>query len=315
MTVRGESMDRIERRIRSLEESAVNGLAGELVIAAPPSEQEALRDCVGRSATSLRVSVVSNPSGERSAGLNAALRAAQSPIIVRVDARSSIRPRHLAEYETILRGDPSVGVTGGRQVPVSESSQVVPRAIARTLGNPWTLGGASYRRRSAVGDADTVYLGAYRRNELLALGGWDERLTANEDYDLCRRYAADGFRVWLADIDVEYEPRETIRAVWRQYQSFGRAKIDYWRLRSEGPRGRQLLALSALWAGLVSAPWVLRRRRRAVLATGMAAAGLAALDSRSTQTDGALVRAVAIALIPLIWVAWVTGLATGAIVG
>src|SRR3546814_14613685 len=80
--------------------------------------------------------VVSNPSGERSAGLNAAIRAAQSPIIVRVDARSSIRPRHLAEYETILRGDPSVGVTGGRQVPVSESSQVVPRAIARPTGNP-----------------------------------------------------------------------------------------------------------------------------------------------------------------------------------
>lgn len=311
MTVRGEPADRIDRRIMALEEAAAVGLVDEFVISAPLSEHRLLRSCAERNARVLEVRLVANPTGERSPGLNAAVREARSPTIIRVDARSAVGKAHLALYRSVLEEEATIGVTGGRQIPVSGSDRLIPRAIARALGNPWALGGARYRQRGASGEADTVYLGAYRRDELLAMGGWDERLGANEDYDLCQRYAVAGLQVWLAPIDVDYEVRTTVHGIWGQYRAFGRAKVYYWRLRSGGPQARQLLALVAAGAAVLTAPWLLARRQRAVTTAIGAVTGLIALDRADAQGDDAIVRALAMPLYPIIWLAWATGVVEG----
>ena len=156
-----------------------------VVIAAPSADVGALRSI--RPHGSVRELVfVDNPDGGRSAGLNAAVRAADAEVVVRVDARSVVRDDHVARCVARLHRDPEIGVVGGVQRPEAYSGAVRDRGIARALRNRWLLGNADYRRPGTGRATDTVYLGAFRLSELAELGGYDELLDANEDFELSR---------------------------------------------------------------------------------------------------------------------------------
>lgn len=310
MTVRGEPTERLRRRVADLEEAALQAIVEELIVAAPPSDCEVLQAALAEGQR-LVVRIIENPTGERSAGLNLAVAATQASVVVRVDARSAVTTGHINVFRSVLESDPSVGVTGGRQMPVASGEGLIPRAVARALSNPHALGNAPYRRPDASGAVDTVYLGAYRRAELLAVGGWDERLVANEDFDLCERYAAAGKTIWLAPIDIPYEARDSIRGLWRQYRAFGVAKSEYWSLRAERPRRRQVVAIGISVFGLAAVPWLMARPRRWKSAAGAVVGALLALDGLAPRTDSWAVRLGSSGLYPVIWLAWLSGIAAG----
>jgi len=318
VTVRGEPVERLVRLVRALADQR-DVAPFEIVVAALPDEAAALAldpvwdDLVPTGAVA-RLRFVPNPSGARSPGLNAAAAAAHADLVVRVDARSCPGPDHVARSVARLLADPDVGVVGGVQRPVAVQDDLGARAVARALGNPWALGGAAYRRGIA-GPADTVYLGAYRRRELLALGGFDEHLDANEDFDLCRRYRAGGAVVWLEDgLVIDYEARSTVGAVWQQYEAFGRAKVRFWRRTGERPGARQVapLVVAAVGAAALAATAGRPRRLAALAAAGVAA--LAAVDragaapARDTREQLATM-----AVYPVVVGAWVWGVAAEAV--
>jgi GT2 family glycosyltransferase len=240
-TVYDEPAERLERMLASI--AAQEGVGSvELVLASPTRDKDRLG--VAPTGRVANVIVVDNPSGQRSAGLNRAMAVTSRPIVCRADARSVLGRDHLARCRARLLADREVGVVGGVQRPVPGNRGIVARGIARALGNPWLLGGAKYRR-GAGGPADTVYLGCFRRAELQELGGYDEQLEANEDFDLAQRYRRAGYLVWVeAGLDVSYESRSTWRALFSQYEAFGRSKVSYWRLRQISPNFRQALALT-----------------------------------------------------------------------
>ena len=123
--------------------------------------------------------------------------------------------------------------------------------IARALQNRWLLGNAAYRDPSAFGAVDTVYLGAFRSAEARAIR-YDERLDANEDFDLCHRYRDRDATVWLdPDLDVRYEPRRTWDELFSQYQSFGRAKVHMWQTTASKPNPRQYASILAAGGAVV----------------------------------------------------------------
>jgi GT2 family glycosyltransferase len=267
MVVRDEPLARVQRAIDALSVQR-NVEPFVVVIAAPTADVERLRAIEPRGAVRSLVPV-ENPGGARSAGLNAAVRAAGAEIVVRVDARSVVSADHVERCVTRLHADPAVGMVGGVQRPEAFSASVRDRGVARALRNPWMLGNASYRRPGASGATDTVYLGAFRSRELLDLGGYDERLAANEDYDLSTRYRAGGRVVWLEDgLIVGYEPRRTFLDLWRQYRSFGAAKVRFWRATGRRPNARQTVALAAGGAAGVAVV-AAARRPRALLALGV----------------------------------------------
>lgn len=310
MTVRDEPADRLRRRLTELDQAAEAGVVDELLVAVPLTQRSAL-ERLGGELVHLELRVVDNPTGDRSAGLNRATLEARAAIVVRVDARSSVTAKHIRAMTAVLDSDGSVGITGGRQAPVAGGPTLRARGIARALANPVALGNARYRRRRSAGVADTVYLGACRREELVAIGGWDESLAANEDFDLCQRFAHAGKLVWLVPLDVTYEARDSVRALWRQYVAFGRAKRAYWRLRAQPPQGRQVLALCAAAAGFCFAPAILSSRRRVVAATLTAAVALVVLDSSNSESAPVPVRITASSLYPVIWAGWLAGIARG----
>lgn len=190
--------------------------------------------------------VLTNPLGSTPTSLNAGLAHARGDIVCRVDARTIIEPHYVRTCRALLLSRPDVAVVGGSQVAVPRDGSTRAVGIARALNNRWSMGGSPYRRATASGISDTVYLGAFRRADLEAIGGWDVRLGTNQDFDLNRRISARG-TVWFDHtLRSGYVPRASLAGLWRQYRRFGQAKVDYWRLTADRPVPRQVLLLAGL---------------------------------------------------------------------
>lgn len=295
------SRDEPEERLRRLFECCAAQTAEcDVYIAAPESD----RDVIARAADGITVSVhhVPNPEGLRSAGLNRALESTTRTFTCRLDARTLPPFDYIARCVGVLEEAAEVGVVGGVQQPVAVGRGVVERGIARGLANPYAVGAPAYRRGNRSGEVDTVYLGAFRRNELQDIGGYNESLVANEDYELAERYRAAGKKVWLdAGLVHRYEARSSLRDIARQYRAFGRSKVLYWRLTGARPNARQTVALVAVPAAM----WVILTSRRRIAWGSFGLAAMAALDHRVEPHERSVpVRFVGTAvacLLPLFW--------------
>ncbi|MFZ6002400.1 MAG: glycosyltransferase [Actinomycetota bacterium] len=264
-------------------------------------------------------SVVSNPGRTTSSNLNVGLKHARGDIICRVDARTRIEPHYVRTCALLLEERPEVAVVGGAQVAIARDETARSKGIARALNNRWSMGWSPYRRATASMQSDTVYLGAFRRVELLAVGGWDERLVSNQDFDLNRRMARLG-TVWFeASLRSGYLPRATYSALWHQYVRFGRAKVTYWRSTGNRPERRQLLLIAA--PPVVVALAVTAASQSPTPAVGLAGlvaacvAGLAVADrfGASHPTSGLLGHVHGAAAIATVVLGWWSGVVTGAL--
>ncbi len=256
--------------------------------------------------------------GDRSSNLNCGLAAARAPIVVRVDARSRVPGHYLRRCVELLDSRPDVAVVGGRQRAIADpGGGVVEAGVARALNNRWGMGLSRYRRSATSGETDTVYLGAYRTDQLRAAGAWRTDLPVNEDFDLNRRLGRFG-TVWFdADLAVDYVPRSSLAGLARQYWAFGTGKARYWRLTGDRPRPRQVLLLAAPVVGvglLVSVvvalgAWVAAMVVFAGLMGGIAVEALGADGPRR----GIAAHAAALVALACISGSWLAGVAYGTV--
>ena len=168
------------------------------------------------------VTLVPNPEQVITFGIHAAQRAATGEIIVRCDAHTVFPPGYLRRAVSTLQRTGAANV-GGRQRPVGTT--FFGRAVAMAMTTPLGTGSARYRLGGAEGPADTVFLGAFRRDALEAAGGVDPTLMGAEDYELNWRLRARGETVWFdPELVVAYRPRGTLRGLAWQYFNYGRCK-------------------------------------------------------------------------------------------
>jgi glycosyltransferase involved in cell wall biosynthesis len=256
-----------------------------------------------------RVTVVANPAGITPAALNAAIAAGSAPVIVRVDGHSELSPGYVERAVATMRRTGAVNV-GGLQVPVATTpfEEAVAAATTSLLGT----GGPSYRVGGVEGPTDTVYLGVFDRRAVEALGGFDERLIRNQDYELNVRLRKSGGTIWFdPHLAVGYRPRGSWVALARQYYDYGRYKALVMRLHPDSVRLRQVVppvAVAAVAAALVVAP----RRRSALLVPAGYAAALAVAAARARRPARPLLVAGTLACIHASWAA---GLLTGLLAG
>lgn len=258
-------------------------------------------------------SVISNPSATTPSNLNLGLARCSGDFVCRVDARSRIPQDYVRTCTAILLERPEIGVVGGRQLALARDRTALAVGIARALNNRFAMGGARYRTGAESGVTDTVYLGAFWTRDLRRVGGWDERMSTNQDYELNRRIGRESV-VWFdARLEVGYLPRASIPALWRQYRRFGRWKMRYWRLTEDRPRPRQLaLLLGAPVAGLLILPLAVRAARGRSQARLLAASLIgvaAALEDRGSRgpDGGPLERSIAIAAMVTVATGWWSG--------
>ena len=301
------------------------------VIVADGSETSAIRDLVRRRFPQVRV--VPNPEREIPTGLNHALRVARHSIIARCDAHAVLPPGYVTRaVGTLLRT--GAANVGGRVHAVG--STCFERAVGLATTTWFGAGDARYRIGGAEGPVETVFPGVFRRDALDAVGGFDETLLRNEDYELNWRLRERGEMVWFDPaLVVDYRPRGSLRALARQYFDYGRWKRVVlqrhprsWRLRQlAAPLLLAALATSGVLAaagGLIAAggltPVVAPAAGAALVVAGAASplgyllfllAGSAVTGLRRRRPEAVLMPMV----LATIHLAWATGFFTGAPAG
>ncbi|MBN1966716.1 MAG: glycosyltransferase family 2 protein [Anaerolineae bacterium] len=201
-----------------------------------------------------RVRIVAGKGRGVAAALNVGGRAAAGEIVIRVDAHNVIAPDYVRRsVELLVSGE--ADNAGGRWEIIGGTP--IERAIAAAFTSPFGVGGAPWRVSECREVVDTVPFGAYWREALLRLGGWDERLTRNQDYELnWRLRAAGGVIVYDPAIVSTYHVKRGLRGLWRQYHQYGLWKARVIRMHPRSWRWRHLVApafaASLVVAGLLS---------------------------------------------------------------
>lgn len=192
----------------------------EVILAVGPSHDRTLEIAQQISKQDPRVLIVDNPTGRTAAGLNLALKKSQSPVIVRVDGHAQIPSNYLSLVVEILNKTGAVNVGG---VMAAVGTTPFENAVAGAMRSPLGVGASRFHTGGEAGVVDTVYLGAFRREALLAIGGFDERFTRAQDWELNFRLRENGGVVYFDPrLHVTYRPRSTVKALAKQYFEYGR---------------------------------------------------------------------------------------------
>ena len=174
----------------------------------------------------LPLRVIDNPARSIPAALNRAWRAAEGEILVRLDAHSAPRQDYVSRCVTALHTTSAANV-GGLWLVEAGADTWLARSIAAAAADTLGAGDARYRTGGAPGAVDTVPFGVFRRQWLERVGGYDESLLTNEDYDLNWRLRQTGGVIWFdPSIRCVYFARSRLRDLARQYSRYG-----FWKAR------------------------------------------------------------------------------------
>lgn len=192
----------------------------EVILALGPSIDRTNDIAAGLAKADPRVILVDNPTGRTAAGLNAAVAASRFPIIARIDGHAEVARTYLKDAVRLLHEHNAVNV-GGVMAAVGRTP--FERAVATAMRSVLGVGASRFHVGGQAGPADTVYLGTFRKDALIAAGGYDERFTRAQDWELNFRLRERGGIVWFdPSLIVTYRPRSTIKALAKQYFEYGR---------------------------------------------------------------------------------------------
>lgn len=207
--------------------SAVNAIISqdylgsmEIILALGPSKDLTEKIAKDLRAKDPRIVLVENPTGRTATGLNLAIKKSRYAIIVRVDGHAEIPTNYISLAVEILNRTGAVNVGG---MMAAEGVTTFERAVARAMRSPLGVGTSRFHTGGVAGAVDTVYLGVFLRSALIAAGGFDERFTRAQDWELNYRLRAAGGVVYFDPrLQVTYRPRPSIAALAKQYFEYGR---------------------------------------------------------------------------------------------
>ena len=209
----------LEDAVKAILAQSYDGII-EVILAVAPSVDKTLEIAQRLHMNNPRVVIIENPTGRTAAGLNLAIAASQYGIIIRVDGHSNIPNNYCQLVSEILESTGAVNVGG---VMAAAGQSMFERSVARAMRSPLGVGASRFHTGGIAGEVDTVYLGAFRKEALLAVGGFDERFTRAQDWELNFRLRQAGGVVYFDPrLVVTYRPRSTVKALAKQYFEYGR---------------------------------------------------------------------------------------------
>lgn len=173
-----------------------------------------------------RVRLLDNPRVTAAAAMNIGIRHVKGDIVCRADAHARYAPDYVRRCVEVLL-DTGADNVGGPMRPVGTTD--FGRAVAAVTCSPFGIGRGRFHYSKQREIVDTVYLGCWWRRTLEDLEGYDESSLqwAAEDQELNFRLRRNGGTVVLdPSIRSWYFPRETPKALARQYFNYGMAKAS-----------------------------------------------------------------------------------------
>ena len=279
------------------------------ILVADGMSMDATREILSRlAAEDARIRLLDNTARIPAAGLNECIRRARGAVIVRMDVHAEYAPDFVRTCVAVLERTGADNVGGPAKARAKTFFQ---RCVAAALGSPLGVGGPRYREEGAEGWVDGVWPGAFRRDVFERVGLFDPNAVSNEDMELDRRIAQAGGRAYSSpEIGLHYYPRESMRALARQYfrsgQGRARTLLKHGRAASWGPAvpffwllGEAALLATSRWQPVT--PWSLAAY---ALTTGAEAI-------RVGRREGPLAVPVVWAIFPVVHVAQGAGFAAG----
>jgi len=169
-----------------------------------------------------RVRMIDNPARIQAAGMNEIIKQARGEVLVRLDAHCEYAPDYVSRCVEVLERTGADNVGGAQRARASSWFQ---KALCAALESPLGVGGARYRSADREGFVDTVFCGAFRRRVFETVGMFDPGAITNEDAELNQRITSAGGGVYLSrDIVAHYFPRDSFRALAKQYFRYGKGR-------------------------------------------------------------------------------------------
>jgi succinoglycan biosynthesis protein ExoA len=189
----------------------------------------------------LKLQVIDNSAGSIPAALNRAIKASSGEIILRLDAHSAPYPDYAEKSVAALEAGKGDNVGGVWEIRPGAETWMA-KSIAVAAAHPLGVGDALYRHAKEAASVDTVPFGTWRRTLVDKVGGYDESLLTNEDYEFNARIRQSGGKIWLdPSIRSVYFARSTFGALARQYFRYGFWKFKMLRRYPGTVRWRQAL--------------------------------------------------------------------------
>ena len=160
-----------------------------------------------------QIVVLDNPNRTVPYAMNIGIEASRGEVIVRLDAHAEYPTDYVRlSVETLLTRD--CDNAGG--VARTEGRGFMGGAIAEMLKTPLGVGNSTFRLTDEDGYVDTVPFGCFRRELFDRIGGFDERMTRNQDNEMNFRIRKNGGKIFLNhNIRVIYYCRDTLRGIMK----------------------------------------------------------------------------------------------------
>lgn len=252
------------------------------------------------------IRILDNPAGSAAAAFNVGMQQARGEVVCLFSSHGVADRDYVSRSVDALRRSGAAGVGGSYR---HEGLDRTSRAIGAAMVSP--VGMASpHRFATEARDVDTISHPAYWRDAMLEVGGFDEGLARNSDYEFNHRMRAAGYRLHFDPaIGSVYRPRPNLNALFRQFWYYGKWKARVAERHPSSIRPRHLVAPLAV-VGAVASPFLLlsRRGRGAVAAAWAAYAAVVAFGVRAAdpQARDASTRTLAAAF-PVMHAAWGAG--------
>ena len=211
----------------------------EVILAIGPSRDRTHEIAEELAAVDPRVRIVDNPAGRTPHALNLGVAAARHEIVVRVDGHGELTDGYVARAVELLEETGAANVGG---VMDARGSSAFEQAVASAYTTRLGLGGSKFHlAESPAGEAETVFLGVFRKEALQAVGGFDETMHRAQDWELNYRLRGSGRLVWFSpELRVTYRPRSSLRALVKQMYDTGKWRREVVRRHPETANARYL---------------------------------------------------------------------------
>lgn len=196
-------------------------------------------DIIREMAGAERVRVVPNAKLKQASGLNLAIPQARGTVVIRVDGHTIIALDYVRECVRALAETGAANV-GGPMDPVGTTP--MGKAIAAAGKSAFAVP-TSFHVSDQAQFTDTVYMGAWPKTIFEQVGLYNEIATTNEDYELNYRIRMAGGKIYLSPrIRSQYFGRQTLRALARQYFSYGVGKVEVLQRHPKSLKPRHVVA-------------------------------------------------------------------------